>query len=79
MYRIGGDEFAVIIQGEDYEKRNALMERFNNQVLENKATGKVVVSSGIAAYDSVKDENYLSVFERADKRMYICKKRLKQS
>ena len=79
VYRIGGDEFAVIIQGEDYEKRNALMERFNNQVLENKATGKVVVSSGIAAYDSVKDENYLSVFERADKRMYICKKRLKQS
>ena len=77
VYRIGGDEFAVIIQGEDYENHEALMERFNNQVLENKATGKVVVSSGIASYNSGRDENYISVFERADRMMYECKKRLK--
>ncbi len=79
VYRIGGDEFAVIVQGEDYENRDALMEQFKNQVLENKATGKVVVSSGIASYKAGTDENYISVFERADKMMYKCKKQLKKS
>ena len=79
VYRIGGDEFAVIIQGEDYKNRANLIERFNNQVLENKASDKVVVSSGIASYNSDIDKNYISVFERADRMMYKCKKQLKES
>lgn len=79
VYRIGGDEFAAIIQGEDYENRETLIEQFYNRALENKKTGKVVVSSGIASYNPDTDENFVSVFERADKIMYECKKQLKNS
>lgn len=78
VYRIGGDEFAVIIQGEDYENRETLIEQFHKQALENKASGKVVVSSGIASYNPDIDGNYITVFERADRMMYECKKRLKR-
>ena len=79
VYRIGGDEFAVILQGEDYENRDTLIEKFNKQALDNKASDKVVVSSGLASFNADTDKNFISVFERADKMMYKCKKQLKKS
>ena len=78
VYRIGGDEFAVIIQGEDYKNRETLIKKFNDQVIENRKAGKVVVASGMASYIPESDKNYLTVFERADRMMYKCKKQLKK-
>lgn len=77
VYRIGGDEFAAIIGGEDYKIHEELMEKFNERIDNNKKSDKVVVASGIARYQPEIDKNYVSVFERADRRMYIRKKELK--
>ncbi len=78
VYRIGGDEFAVILEGEDYNDRAALLAAFEKQVDENLRSGKVVVSSGMAEYRPGADRRFRSVFERADKQMYQRKHALKE-
>lgn len=77
VYRIGGDEFVVILQGEDYRYRETLIASFNHQIDENKKTGQVVISSGMAILIPNKDTSFSSVFERADHKMYMRKKALK--
>jgi diguanylate cyclase (GGDEF)-like protein len=77
VYRIGGDEFAVILEDIDYNNREELVTAFNLKIEENLVSGKVVVSTGIDIYDSETDRNFSSVFERADKKMYERKRYLK--
>ena len=78
VYRIGGDEFVVIINGHDHEDRYSLLEAFDRQIEENVNSGGVVVSTGISDYDPENDNSYHSVFERADKLMYERKNKLKE-
>ena len=78
VYRIGGDEFAAILEGEDNDNRKTLVEEFDKQVESNMLTDKVVVASGLAEYNAEADREYREVFERADKRMYQKKRKLKQ-
>ena len=78
VYRIGGDEFVVILKGEDFENRSSLLGELRTQVLINKEEEKVVVASGIADFDSSTDTNLASVFEKADSEMYSNKKELKE-
>ena len=78
VYRIGGDEFAVILQGEDYEERAELLAAFDHQAEENLRSDRVVVASGMAEYRPGVDKNFRDVFERADKSMYQRKRWLKQ-
>ena len=78
VYRIGGDEFIVILEGEDYLHRASLLHSFDAQIEENLRCGRVVVSSGLSDYDPETDKSYRSVFERADKRMYARKRKLKE-
>ncbi len=78
VFRIGGDEFAVFLRGNDYYKRNELMEKLRNQVLENQKAGNgVVLASGISEYNPKTDTVVSEVFERADKAMYENKRKLK--
>ncbi len=77
VYRIGGDEFVVILQGSDFDDRENIKTRFDRQIDENLRSGAVVVSSGMAVFDSVIDESYTEVFIRADKEMYERKTALK--
>ena len=77
VYRIGGDEFAVILEGEDYAAREELLSAFDRQMDENRAQGKIVVSSGLARFDPERDASFGRVFERADARMYQRKRILK--
>ncbi len=77
VFRIGGDEFVVILMDEDYENRERLRESFENIMDENKKAGKVVVSDGMAVYISGRDESYNDVFKRADSVMYRRKQMLK--
>ena len=76
VYRIGGDEFVVFLEGTDYDKRNELLEGLNSQIVENAKTGGVVIAAGMAEYES-DDEHLFAVFSRADKRMYERKRQLK--
>lgn len=77
VYRIGGDEFAVILEGEDYDNRTSLINDFDRQIDHNMKNDMVVISSGIDEYKKGVDDKYQSVFERADQKMYEHKKYLK--
>lgn len=78
VFRIGGDEFAVILQGSDFDNRESLISEFENEVVENLKEDKVVVASGLEIYDPNKDKSVDDIFERADKKMYERKKSLKE-
>jgi len=77
VFRIGGDEFTALLEGEDYENRHSLIEAFERAMEENRKNGKVVVSAGLAEYRPGEDADYHSVFERADRAMYKRKEAIK--
>ena len=77
VFRIGGDEFAIIVRGRDYVRRKELVEQFKEQMLQNKKEGLVTVACGISDFDPEKDIRVQDVFERADAAMYENKKFLK--
>ena len=76
VYRIGGDEFVVIIEGEKVSlckyfigQFNAEMKRKNaNELLE--PWEKVSAAVGVAFYEPGVDKTADEVFKRADKEMY---------
>ncbi|MBP5737276.1 MAG: amino acid permease, partial [Acidaminococcaceae bacterium] len=78
VYRIGGDEFLVLLEGQSFEEREELLARFNRKMEENLAAGKVVVSAGMALYHPEVDTTVFDVFERADGMMYQRKYELKK-
>ena len=77
VYRIGGDEFVALLEGEDYINRTILMSAFETHVEMNRHSGKAVVASGLAEFRPGQDNSYRRVFERADRRMYMRKSALK--
>ena len=77
VYRVGGDEFAVIIEGQSYKDRQAVLESFEWLMDNSSRSDKIVVSSGMADYIPGEDRKLSEVFERADKNMYSRKKLLK--
>ena len=78
VFRIGGDEFVVLIHGRDYNNREALFEKINAEIEGNLASGKVVASLGMAVYDPETDLSFHDVFKRADRLMYDRKLQLKE-
>ena len=78
VFRIGGDEFAVILEGEDYDKQDSLLSEFENKMEENLKLGLIVISSGISRFLPEKDKSFRAVFGRADAKMYRRKKMLKE-
>jgi len=75
VFRVGGDEFAVISQGQDYDNMDALIARMRRSNASNEASGGTVIACGMARYDH--DSSVAAVFERADRKMYEDKKTLK--
>ena len=79
VFRIGGDEFAVILKGKDYTNRKELLSDFKRQVEENIRFGEgPVVASGLAEFLPYEDRSTEDVFNRADSLMYADKARLKE-
>ncbi len=85
VYRIGGDEFAAILLGEDYRNRDALVEKFCSlfermRADENLQTWeRISAAIGMAVYDPEEDSRVNDVFRRADVLMYENKKRMKNA
>ena len=79
VYRIGGDEFVIILTGEDFLHRASLLNTICTTSLKNKAEGGVVIACGMAVYDTASDYYVSDVFDRADAAMYIHKRALKES
>ena len=75
VFRIGGDEFAVISQGSDYDHIDELIgmiETYNEEALRN---GGHALACGMSRFDD--DDSAEAVFERADHAMYANKAKLK--
>jgi len=79
VFRVGGDEFVVVPQGENYDDREAIMARMRGMIEENRRRGDVVIAAGMADFDRASDTTVAQVFERADGRMYENKSALKAS
>lgn len=78
VYRIGGDEFVVVLKGHDYERRHDLLKRFYNVQVENRHNGLVTMAYGMSEFIPEKDLRMQDVFERADSLMYANKKHFKE-
>ncbi len=77
VFRIGGDEFVAILEGEDYKNRSKLLSTFDFHIEENRKHGRVVIASGLDEFRPGIDEKCAQIFERADQKMYEYKKHLK--
>ena len=75
VYRVGGDEFVVISQDEDYARSEELVDIIAKHNGEAVSKGGVIIACGMAKYD--KEDCVAEVFEAADKKMYENKKYLK--
>ena len=78
VFRIGGDEFAVILRGHDYENRHEILDAINGQIVQHLNTGEVVASLGMADFNPDSDNTFHAVFARADGLMYERKQELKR-
>ena len=78
VFRVGGDEFAVILLGADFFDREKIMSKFRKTALHNRKNGKPVVSSGLDEFIFASDFKVSDVFDRADEKMYENKKKLKK-
>lgn len=80
LYRIGGDEFAVLMRDSSEEEAKALAEKILETLrAENaKSTGETAeersMSVGYAAFDPDKDTSLYDTLKRADKVMYTHKR-----
>ncbi len=76
VFRIGGDEFVVILYDKGFTTMEETLDAINQEIEENIKKDDVVISIG---YSVLKDEDAQihDVFERADAMMYERKKQLK--
>ena len=77
VFRIGGDEFAVILLGKGFDSMHESIDAFNRRVEKNIKENDVVVSIGYSVLGPG-DSQLKDVFERADQMMYERKKQLKE-
>ena len=83
VFRVGGDEFAAVLMGEDYEKRDELLRRFEEEQRAIRASARnpwerISVASGLAVYDPQRDYSMKDLTRRADQLMYENKHLRKQ-
>ena len=77
VFRIGGDEFFIILEGEDFTNRYNLVSTIKNKSKENIKANAPVVAVGLAE-PGKGTRDFTSLFMEADQKMYEHKKQLKQ-
>ena len=77
VFRIGGDEFAVVLRGDDFAVRDQLMVQLDSGTYAAHDGEPVSIAGGLAVFDPQADNGFAAVFERADAAMYENKKRQK--
>ncbi len=83
VFRVGGDEFVVILEKSDFAARDALLARFSDELAKMAADSslepweQVSAAAGIAVYDAARDQSVDEVFKRADQAMYANKQAMK--
>ena len=84
VFRMGGDEFSVILKNEDYKNLTVLLAQFDVQVDKINASGvnpweQIWISKGFACFDPGHDTSVAGVMKRADELMYDDKRERKSS
>ena len=84
VFRVGGDEFVVVLENEEYRDRKKLMEQFRKSAEENNAHAahpwdKISMAMGIGVFNPRSDHSIESVYKRADKAMYANKRDWKEA
>lgn len=82
VFRIGGDEFVAVLTDKDYKNREELLVNLNNEMTASLTETSpdaysVSLAAGMSIYNPSEDENFQSVFERADEEMYRAKIEMK--
>ena len=75
VFRIGGDEFTVISQGDDYAQIDELLAEVDAHNMEASRNGGIVIARGMSRFED--DTCVATVFRRADQNMYENKNALK--
>lgn len=82
IYRIGGDEFAVIVtKNAEFVVKDELL-IFDKKIKEynhQEVKFKISIAYGMASFKNNEDKDFHSVFAQADREMYKCKKIQKQN
>ena len=82
VFRIGGDEFVIILTGHDFEHVDELIEKFNSDLdalmhrKDLEPWEAVSAAIGFARYDETRDGSPVNVFKRADDAMYERKRQM---
>ena len=84
VFRIGGDEFAVLLQDRDYADRIPLLRTFDDAAAEISAAAaepweQISLARGMSEYRPESDKNAWQVLRRADELMYEDKRYFKES
>lgn len=83
VFRVGGDEFVVILENDDYKKAESLVKELKREIeaVSSKESlepwERVSAAVGWTLFDPQKDMNVESVLKRADELMYEDKKTMK--
>lgn len=79
VFRIGGDEFVIVLIGKDYNDREYLMKKLRDESESNrKSRTGPVIASGIATFEN-EGESFSDILARADKLMYKDKSTIKSA
>ena len=82
VYRVGGDEFCIIMENSSEKEICALIQRLVQEEAaynEHSQTVYMQIASGYAQYDAKKDADLDKTRSRADELMYENKKQLKEA
>ncbi len=79
IFRIGGDEFLVLVTGKDYQSRFALLEQLapynqKRNYQQDRPWEQISFATGMSDYFPETDTTYQEIFLRADTAMYQNKK-----
>ena len=81
IFRIGGDEFVVILENHDFDNLESLKAELERDIAATQSRPdpweRVSAAAGFAVFDPAADRELESVFKRADQLMYERKKQMK--
>ena len=83
IFRVGGDEFVIVLEGKDYANRDELKKTAEEEIrkastdMEAEPWNRYSAALGMSVYVQGEDTGVEEVFKRADEEMYAAKVKMK--